>query len=160
VFKKVCETNDTLIAEGTLTEGPMDAIKGAAGKAMGYLQTKGKNLTTKVTADKLNSAWQKAGSSTDSAEVATFLGQQGVAKDVVDQVYKTLKIQSAGAAPAQAAQSAVDIKQIKQMISALPTDRKVRLLKFLEKNPAKAQPAAGKSPSRDAGDGRIEPTMA
>lgn len=155
VFKKVCETNDTLIAKGILTEGPLDAIKGAAGKAMGYLQTKGKNLTTKVTADKLNSAWQKAGSPTDSEELKKFLGSQGVAADVIDSVYKTLKI-----APEKAATGAVDIEQVKQMISKLPTDRKARLLKFLTKASTGAEPAAEKKPNRDAGDGRIEPTMA
>ncbi len=155
VFKHVCETNNNLIAEGKLVEGPMDAIKGAAGKAANWLQTKGKNLTTKVTADKLNSAWQKAGSPTDSEELKKFLGSQGVAADVIDSVYKTLKI-----APEKAAGGAADVEQVKQMISKLPTDRKARLLKFLTKAPAKAEPAASKGPSRDAGDGRIEPTMA
>lgn len=154
VFKNVCDVNNKLIAEGKLQEGPMDTIKGAAGKAMGYLQTKGKNLTTKVTADKLNSAWQKAGSPTDSEELKKFLGSQGVATDVIDSVYSKLKI-----APEKAA-GAVDIEQVKQMISKLPTDRKARLLKFLAKASTGTEPAAEKKPNRDAGDGRIEPTMA
>ncbi len=128
IFKNVCETNDRMIAEGLLVEGPLDAIKGAAGKAMGYLQTKGKNLTTKVTADKLNSAWQKAGSPMDSEELKQFLTAQGVTADVVDSVYKNLKI-----APEKSAGGAVDIEQVKQMITKLPTDRKARLLKFLTK---------------------------
>ena len=48
-----------------LNEGPLDAIKGAAGKAVDWAKTKGHNLTTKVTADKLKQAWTKAGSPTE-----------------------------------------------------------------------------------------------
>jgi hypothetical protein len=49
-----------------LDEGIMDTIKGAAGKAVDWAKTKGTNLTTKITADKLLQAWKKAGSPTDS----------------------------------------------------------------------------------------------
>jgi hypothetical protein len=80
------------IVREELTEGPMDAIKGMAGKAADWAQTKGKNLTTKITADKLNSAWKKAGSPMDSEELSKFLAAQGIAKDVVDTVYAELKL--------------------------------------------------------------------
>ena len=99
-----------------LTEGPLDAIKksaaaaggaikkgaAAAGQAAGGAIKKGaaavgakaakvgKNITTKVTADKLNSAWKKAGSPTDSDAVANILRQQGVDDKVLAPVYKTL----------------------------------------------------------------------
>ncbi len=139
IFNRVCARNDQLLAEGRLIEGPLDAIKGLAGKAAGAVAGKAKqigaNLTTKVTADKLNSAWQKAGSPTDSEQLKAFLGKQGVSPEVIDGVYKSLKI------PAAAEAGAVDINQVKQMIAALPTDRKARLLKYLTK-PAAAQPAA------------------
>lgn len=59
---------------------------------MDWLKTKGHNLTTKITADKLNSAWKKAGSPTDSAEIAKILTGAGVSQDVVDSVYQQLKI--------------------------------------------------------------------
>ena len=84
-----------------LTEGPMDAIK-KAGSAVGGALKKGaaavgakaakvgKNMTTKVTADKLNSAWKKAGSPTDSDEIAKILRQQGVSDEVLAPVYKQL----------------------------------------------------------------------
>ena len=84
-----------------LTEGPMDAIK-KAGSAVGGALKKGaaavgakaakvgKNMTTKVTADKLNSAWKKAGSPTDSNEIAKILRQQGVSDEVLAPVYKQL----------------------------------------------------------------------
>jgi hypothetical protein len=156
VFNRVCKLNDALLSEGKLMEGPLDAIKGAAGKAMNWAATKGKNLTTKVTADKLNSAWQKAGSPTDSEELKAFLTQQGVAANVVNGVFKSLNITSSPA-DAKGAAAPVDIEQVKKLIAALPTDRKARLLKFLQKNAGSSAPA---TPSRDAGDGRIEPTMA
>jgi len=141
IFNRVCARNDQLLSEGRLIEGPLDVIKGLAGKAAGAVAGKAKqigtNLTTKVTADKLNSAWQKAGAPTDSEQLKAFLNKQGVSADVVDTVYKTLKI------PAAAPAGAVDIEQVKQMIAGLPTDRKARLLKYLTKQPAApAQTAA------------------
>ena len=100
-----------------LTEGPMDAIKkgaaavgGAVKKGAAAVGAKaakvGKNMTTKVTADKLNSAWKKAGSPTDSDAIANILRQQGVDDKVLAPVYKTLgaKLPAApkAAEPAQA----------------------------------------------------------
>jgi len=65
-----------------LTEGVWDKVKGAAGKVAGAVankaQTVGTNLTTKVTADKLMTAWKKAGSPTDSDAVAAIMKQAGV----------------------------------------------------------------------------------
>jgi ribosomal protein L12E/L44/L45/RPP1/RPP2 len=91
VFNKIVTRNNYLIIEGRLVEGPMD-----------WLKNKAKNLTTKVTADKLNSAWQKAGSPTDSEQLKKFLTDQGVAKEVVDKVYTDMKL-PATSAPAAAA---------------------------------------------------------
>ena len=84
-----------------LTEGPKDAIKKGAAAAGGAIKKGaaavgakaakvGKNMTTKVTADKLNSAWKKAGSPTDSDAIANILRQQGVDDKVLAPVYKTL----------------------------------------------------------------------
>lgn len=156
VFNRVCKVNDAFISEGRLIEGPMDWAKGLAGKALNKAKTVGHNLTTKVTADKLNSAWQKAGSPTDSEELKAFLTQQGVSAKVVDNVYASLKISSGAAAGGKQGQ-APDFEQVKAMILKLPTDRKARLLKYLQKNSGSTAPA---EPNRDAGDGRIEPTMA
>lgn len=69
---------------------------------MSWLGKKAGNLTTKVTADKLMSAWKKAGSPTDSAQIATLLTQNGVSKDIVDNVFAQMKISSAPAQPQQA----------------------------------------------------------
>jgi hypothetical protein len=127
-----------------LNEGPVwDKVKGVASNAVGAVAQKagqiGTNLTTKVTADKLNSAWKKAGSPMDSEEVAKILTAAGVGDDIVKTVYTDLKIPAPGSAPAAAS---IDIEQIKKIIAALPTDRKVRLLKFMQKNTA-AAPAQG-----------------
>ena len=96
-----------------LTEGPMDAIKKGAAAAGGAIKKGaaavgakaakvGKNMTTKVTADKLNSAWKKAGSPTDSDEIAKILRQQGVSDEVLAPVYKQLGAKLPAAADPQA----------------------------------------------------------
>ena len=79
-----------------LDEGIMDTLKGAAGKAVDWAQTKGTNLTTKVTADKLLQAWKKAGSPTDSLDVASIIQKSGVPADTIKQVYSGMKIPFAG----------------------------------------------------------------
>ena len=127
------------VARENITEGPMDAIKGFAGKAMDKIKTVGTNLTTKVTADKLNSAWQKAGNPTDSDELAQFLEKQGVNPDIVKKTFVGMKLPAPGAG-AEAAKQKTDFENVKKMIMALPTDRKVRLLKFLTKQSATPQP--------------------
>jgi hypothetical protein len=101
VFNRVCSLNESLLVEGVLREGPLDALKGFAAKGLQKAQTVGKNLTTKVTADKLNNAWQRAGAPTDSEELASFLTAQGVNSGVVDNVYQSLKIVKAAPAAAK-----------------------------------------------------------
>ena len=135
-----------------LTEGPMDAIK-KAGSAVGGALKKGaaavgakaakvgKNMTTKVTADKLNSAWKKAGSPTDSDEIAKILRQQGVSDQVLAPVYKQLgaKLPPAPVAadpqagkpgatggqtgtPAAGAAAPMDFKGIQQAVAKLSSE--------------------------------------
>jgi len=127
------------VARGNITEGPMDAIKGFAGKAMDKIKTVGTNLTTKITADKLNSAWQKAGAPTDTDELAQFLEKQGINPAIIKQTFVGMKLPAPGAG-AEAAKQKTDFENVKKMIMALPTDRKVRLLKFLTKQSATPQP--------------------
>ena len=79
-----------------IDEGIMDTLKGAAGKAMDWTKTKGTNLTTKITADKLLQAWKKAGSPTDSLDVASIIQKAGVPSASIKQVYGTMKIPFAG----------------------------------------------------------------
>ena len=127
IFNRVC-------TQQQLNEGPIwDKVKGVAGKAAGAVAQKagqiGKNLTTKVTADKLNSAWQKAGSPTDSEEVAKVLTDAGVGDDVVKQVYTDLKISAAPAAePATGG-----YEEIKKTIMQLNTKDKKRMIAYITK---------------------------
>jgi hypothetical protein len=116
------------ITESYLNEGPMDAIKGFAGKAMDKARTVGTNLTTKITADKLNSAWQKAGAPTDSEELKKFLTDQGVDTAAIDTVYKSMKIASGNA---QAATSLY--AQVKTDLEKLDKKGKQRLTAYLQK---------------------------
>ena len=129
VFNKIVTRNNYLLVEGRLAEGPMDWIK-----------TKAKNLTTKVTADKLNSAWQKAGSPTDSEQLKKFLTDQGVATEVVDKVYTDMKLPAAGAAADPAAAAALDPKKaetlyatVKKDISTLDKKSQKQLMSYLQK---------------------------
>ena len=128
VFNRVVDRNNYMLSEGKLNEGPLDAIKGMAGKAMNWAATKGKNLTTKVTADKLNSAWKSAGSPTDSDAVADFLKQQGVADTVISSVYQELKLPSPGSA-----QAAQEFENVKKSLASLSPEDKQKLLDQLLK---------------------------
>ncbi len=127
------------VSREDLMEGPMDAIKGAAGKAAGWLATKGKNLTTKITADKLNSAWQKAGSPMDSDELAAFLQTQGVDAGIVDKVYADLKLPTAGDAKKdptlepEKAKGKTDYASIKELVLKLDKKGKQRIAAYLQK---------------------------
>ena len=83
-----------------LNEGIWDSIKGTASKyadkAADWATTKGTNLTTKVTADKLKNAWTKARSPTNSDTVYQVLTKAGVAPQVLDTVYKSMNIPAPG----------------------------------------------------------------
>jgi hypothetical protein len=103
---------------------------GFLSRAAGKIAQAGTNLTTKITADKLNKAWQKAGSPTDSEELAKLLTAQGVTDDAVKQIYTSMKLPVPGAAPQAAA---VDFKAVKSQIAALPLKQKQRLITFVTK---------------------------
>ena len=153
-----------------LTEGPLDAIKKAGSAIANKAKTVGKNITTKVTADKLNKAWAKAGKPTDSDAIANILRQQGVSDQVLAPVYKQLgaklpaaapaapKTAAPGAAPnatpgakpaaapgAKAAAPAMDFKTIQQSVAKLsPADAKelVTHIDSLNKTTPAAAPKA------------------
>lgn len=81
-----------------LNEGPLwDKLKDQGKKAAAAAKDKaaeiGSNLTNKVTASKLNAAWKKEESPTDSNELAEFLKRQGISDDVIQQVYQTMNIE-------------------------------------------------------------------
>jgi hypothetical protein len=90
------------IAQSYLAEaGFLDKIKDKA-------KTVGKNLTTKVTADKLASDWAKSKLPADSDDLYNFLLDKGIPADVIKPVYDTMQLPVPGdsnqqdAAPQQA----------------------------------------------------------
>jgi LysM repeat protein/ribosomal protein L12E/L44/L45/RPP1/RPP2 len=92
MMRKISACNNQLLAEGYLVvEGPMDMLK----KAGSFLKNKAQNLTQRVTADKLTSAWKDNGSPMDSVDIANFLRAQGVNDKVIDSVYKQMNIADA-----------------------------------------------------------------
>lgn len=144
-----------------LTEGPLDAIGGAIKRGAAAVGAKaktiGKNITTKVTADKLASAWKKAGSPTDSDAIANILRQQGVSDTVLAPVYKTLgaKLPAAPVAadpkqPAAGQQSAqptaqtstqstagtVDFKSLQKTIANLNAQDATTLVTYIDSLPS------------------------
>ena len=130
-----------LVFNRVLSEaGFMDKLKAGAGKAVDWAKTKGHNMTTQVTADKLNSAWQKAGSPTDSEELANFLLTQGIDAEVVNQVYSQMKLpppgqgnQDGGAGGAQGKKAATLYAEVKAELAKLDKKGKKRIMGFLQK---------------------------
>jgi LysM repeat protein len=90
---------DSIVAgQRRLDEGVWDTVKGAAAKAGDWAKTKGQNITTKVTLDKLLQAWNKAQKPTDSETIKNkVLIPAGVAPEIIDSVYASMKIPSAPA---------------------------------------------------------------
>jgi hypothetical protein len=114
-----------------LNEGPMwDKVKAGAKKvaaAAGQkINTVGTNLTTKITADKLNSAWTKAGSPTDSEALAKFLKSQGVDDAIISQTFKAMKLKLGAAAQTGYA-------QVRSQLAQLNTKQKRQLAAYLQK---------------------------
>ena len=60
-----------------------------------WAKTKGQNLTTKITADKLLQAWKKAGSPTDSDQIADILVKAGVPQETLNNLYTNFKLPAA-----------------------------------------------------------------
>lgn len=130
------------LKQSRLDEGPMD-----------WLRQKGKNLTTKVTADKLMSAWKKAGSPTDSDQVAQVIRDAGVDDSILANVFKSMKLRvPKAAAPAgekekPAAPGALTVDDIVGAIAKMRSRDVLSLQKavdgLLGGQPSSPQPAAG-----------------
>ncbi len=112
-----------------LNEGPSDWMK----KAGDWIGKKATNLTTKITADKLNSAWKSAGEPTDSAELEKFLASQGVSDQVIKQTFQSMKI-DVGAAPTEDPKKAATLyTQIKTDVQGLDKKSQKRIMAYLQK---------------------------
>lgn len=130
VFNRITVKNDVMLSEGRLMEkdDPAAPKQGFMQKVMGKVGEFGKNLTTKVTASKLASAWKSAGSPTDSDELAAFLAKQGVNDQVVAGVYKAMKLPAPGTAGKER-----EMVDIKKEITKLGPETQKQMLAFLNK---------------------------
>ena len=133
LFSKIESTNDRLIAEGYLaTKERFFMEAGLLSKAGNWLKTKAQNVTQTVTADKLNSAWKKAGSPTDSNAVATVLTQAGVNPETINQVFADMKLPApSGAAGAQASSN---VANVQKLINQLNNDDRQKVIAHLQKS--------------------------
>lgn len=151
-----------------IDEGIMDTLKGAAGKAMDWTKTKGTNLTTKITADKLLQAWKKAGSPTDSLDVASIIQKAGVPSASIKQVYGTMKIPFAGekGAGADVARK-IDVDSLpvapalnNPASGATPTNAPAKTGGAQRQAYAGTNPATGKPWTVDELQARMQPVLA
>jgi LysM repeat protein len=91
---------------------------------MDWIKQKGKNLTNKVTADKLKQAWIKAKMPSDSEQIAQMLTQAGVGEAVIGDIYQQLGIPFGGAQAGggrQAPQQATQGQATQQSSQATPS---------------------------------------
>jgi hypothetical protein len=119
----------------TINEGPLDALKKGAKAVGGAIKGAAKQVTTKVTAEKLNSAWKKAGSPTDSEEIYNIIKSLGVNDDVIKSTYDSMQIPVAAKA---------DQEQGKEKTDAPDAD--------LEPGAEKADTAPANTTAGDSGD--------
>jgi hypothetical protein len=143
-----------LVEEQALNEGIMDTLKGAAGKVTGAIKgaagkagaaiaQTGKNLTNKITADKLKQAWEFEGGNTDSEAIKIFLKQQGVDPAVIDGAMQSVGVKPAadagvpgGLAPASKGPAAAGASQFVQDLvagyMALTPQERAEIMKELD----------------------------
>jgi hypothetical protein len=115
-------------------------VSAVAGAVAQKAQTVGKNITTKITADKLNKAWTAAGSPTDSDAIAKFLTTQGVNPDVVNSAMSTVGVSSA--ADVEQEQPAVDTSKLPDVSSLTPEQKQALLAKLDQLDKAEAGSAS------------------
>jgi len=125
------------LAESQLSEISLSDIASGAkdllGKAVDSAKQAGANLTNKVTSDKLLSAWKKAGSPTDSEEIAKMLQDAGI--DIADaqQAFADQGLEKpAGKAPAEPVNDE-EVKQYLEMINKLSDAEKQQVIELLQK---------------------------
>ena len=127
-------------AAGATTQQVSKGIKagaGAVGSALGKgvqavaqkAQTIGHNITTKTTADKLQSAWKAAGSPTDSEALVDFLTAQGIDTGVIDGAMRAANV------------AKIDRSRLPD-VSKLNLQQKQQLLKQLDAIEQGQQPTA------------------
>jgi hypothetical protein len=111
------------------------AAKSAAGAVAQKAATVGKNITTKVTVDKLMKAWEKAGSPNNDAKIAQFLAGFGIEPRAVQAAFKTAKLAVPKDAP---------MDQVEVIVSQAKQNSKLKdaIIAYLE-GPTKRTPDTG-----------------
>ena len=103
-----------------------------AGQAVGavarQIGIKAGNLTNKITADKLMSAWKAAGNPSDSSAIYKFLKQQGVDDAVLKSAFKAAGIRP----PVIRAVVSPQYKQLSSMIAKLSPADKQKVIQHLQ----------------------------
>jgi hypothetical protein len=112
-----------------------DAIKKGASAVAQQAATTGKNITTKVTVDKLMKAWEKAGSPNNDEKVAEFLTGFGIEPRAVQAAFKTAKLEVPKDAP---------MDQVEVIVSQAKQNSKLKdaIVAYLE-GPTKRTPDTG-----------------
>jgi hypothetical protein len=87
----------------------------------------------KVDASKLQKAWEKAGSPTDSEEVAKILQSAGVDPAVISQVYTNMSLPAPASAAAPTATSSVNTQDLLAQIMKLTPAEQKQVLAHLKK---------------------------
>lgn len=125
---------------GGITKGAADAKAAVgnwaagtkAGKAVGavarQIGIKAGNLTNKITADKLMSAWKAAGNPLDSSAIYKFLQQQGVDDAVLKSAFKAAGIRP----PVIRVVVSPQYKQLSSMIAKLSPADKQKVIQHLQ----------------------------
>ena len=116
------------------------------GKIGDWFKKVGSNLTNKVTADKLKTAWTKAGMPNDSEAIANMLSNAGVGQTIVQDIFKKMGIPTSGQ-PAQASQGQAASEQPAAQAQA------GKPAQAAGEPPAQAQ-AAGEPPAQAATPGQ------
>ena len=95
-----------------------------------YLSQVGKNLTNKITADKLEKAWKKSGSPTDSEQIAAILKYQGVDDVTINNAFQSINIakQSSTASPSGSPGSS----KFSAIIDKLTPEQKTQLIQQID----------------------------
>lgn len=159
-----------VIAEGLwdqFKQRAQQTAQRAAGAVVQKAQTVGKNITTKVTADKLQKAWKAAGSPTDSKVLVNVLTSAGVSPDVISNAYTSLGIKASSSAkpkqkpkPKQNKSTASEYPGID--IATMTPAQKLEMLKQLDALDAAeaqtTQPVATK-PKMAIADPRLNPAL-
>ena len=119
------------ITESRLDELDFGAIKAKAGQiakaGMAKAQEVGKNMTTRVTTNKLNKAWEKAGKPTDSADIMKILQDNGVEAEVATQAFKDTGVE----APPPVEKPNVDANKLADFVNSLPEKEKEEIKKLV-----------------------------